>query len=261
MERTKLICELGCIERNEQVGPALFVMTISSPQIAQSLLPGQFVHTRIPGMEAHILRRPFSVYATDISAGTMDILYQDLGFGSHHMSTLQPGIQLDNIGPIGAAWNTPETAQRVLFVGGGVGAAPLFMQVEEVLKRGIEAWVVLGGQTKDHLVTYDRFASTKATMVAATDDGSFGEPGFCTIPTKRLLDQGGFDQVMCCGPEPLMQAVSKLAADAHVPCQVSLERRMACGVGACLSCVVETPHGKKRACVDGPIFDAEEVIW
>ena len=254
-------CELVA---NEQRAGALWDMTLCAPQIARAILPGQFVHMKIPGMDGRILRRPFSVYGADADTGNLQILYQVVGKGSAHMTTLLPG-HVDTIsvmGPMGNPWWLPDGAQRVLFVVGGVGAAPLAMFGQEVISAGAKLDVCMGAQTKDALVMKDLYEHMLGTEpVCATDDGSYGHAGFVTEPAAAMLRENAYDLVCCCGPEPLMRIVAGLAAEAGVPCEVSLEKRMACGIGACLSCVVDTVEGRKRSCVDGPVFDARKVVW
>lgn len=259
---TGLLDEQGKILSNERVGRNLYLMTVESPQLAKLMQPGQFVHTLAPGMEGHILRRPFSVYNTDPDAGTMDILYQNVGFGTNHITQLEAGAQLSNIGPIGHGWKAPEGAKRALLVCGGVGAAPLFMHCKSMIEAGIQVDVVLGAQTAEAMVCNVRYAQVLgADPVICTDDGTMGHAGFCTGPAQELIDANEYDYVCCCGPQPLMRIIADMAKKAGIYCQVSMERRMACGVGACLSCVIDTTSGKQRCCVDGPVFDAEEVIW
>lgn len=261
-----LIDEKARILSNEQVGPELFLMRLESPLLARGMEPGQFVHMKICGMEDHILRRPFSIYDTDPDAGTMDILYRTVGFGSGHMSNLAEG-EVSMMGPIGTGWELPEGAVKPLIVGGGVGAAPVFMFVKELVARGLKPTVVLGAQTADMLVCRERFTEALGSEpICTTDDGSYGIGGFCTVPVEELLskaEEAGepYDYVAVCGPEVLMKLIAQSASNHGVACQVSMEKRMACGIGACLSCVVDTVSGKKRACVDGPVFDASEVIW
>lgn len=262
-----LINERARVLANECVGPNLYVMTLASPDIARRIAPGQFVHMKIPGMEANIMRRPFSVYARDAKAGTVEILYQVVGAGSERMIRLAEGDEgAELIGPVGRAWQ-PGGAKRALLVGGGVGAAPLFMLCEALVADGVRTDVVLGAQTETALACRGRYEALLAESPrCATDDGSFGREGFCTTLVQEALDEAAgagaaYDYVAVCGPEPLMRIVAGMAADAGVPCELSMERRMACGIGACLSCVVDTTDGKKRACVDGPVFDAGKVVW
>lgn len=252
--------ETCVILENEVVGPRLALMKLESASIASAIEPGQFVHVQLPGMEGHILRRPFSVY--DASEGRMDILYQSVGFGTDHMMDLVAGQSVQVMGPIGNGWVVPGICDRALAVAGGVGAAPLYMHVAKMVHAGITVDVVLGAQTKDALVTYDKYRNLLGRdPLVATDDGTFGEEGFCTGPTASLLQEYSYDHIVCCGPEALMRIVAGMAAEAECECQVSMERRMACGIGACLSCVVDTKDGKKRSCVDGPVFEASEVMW
>lgn len=263
-----LVNERADILENACVGPELYLMTLSSPIIASTVEPGQFVHMKVPGREAHILRRPFSVYARRERAGTLEILYRTVGSGSAHMSTLEPedeGVEL--IGPVGRAWRPPADVRRALLVGGGVGAAPLFMLAETLVEAEVRTDVVLGAQTETELVCRRRYEALLASAPScATDDGSFGRAGFCVSLVEESLAEARktdtpYDYLAVCGPEPLMRIVADMAREQGVCCEVSLERRMACGVGACLSCVVDTVDGKRRACVDGPVFDADKVVW
>ena len=261
----QLVNECARILSNEEVGPRLHIMVLEAPAIAASILPGQFVHMKLPDLEAHILRRPFSVYARDAMSGTLEILYQEVGSVTRLMPDMQAG-EAELIGPVGNTWNAE--CERALLVGGGVGAAPLFMLAEALCAQGTPFDVVLGAQTVDALVARERYADLLGCEpCCATDDGSYGRAGFCTSLVEERLANGctadgqPYDFLAVCGPEPLMRIVADMGASAGVRTQVSMEKRMACGVGACLSCVVDTVHGKRRSCVDGPIFEAEEVVW
>lgn len=261
MNRAQLTEECCTVLANEKVGPRLYRIVLASKEISRALLPGQFVHMQIPGMEAHILRRPFSVYQCDAAQGYMVVLYQVVGFGTEEMTQLCEGDACSVIGPIGNGW-APSPEGDALLVGGGVGSAPLFLLAQHLCSTKRMVTIVLGAQTKDALVCLDDYEQLAGVeVIPATDDGSFGHAGFCTEPASQAIQKGNYRYVACCGPEPLMRSVAGMALEAHAFCEVSLERRMACGVGACLSCVVDTAEGKKRACVDGPIFDASKVVW
>lgn len=252
---------------NERLHMRLYLMKLQCNDIAREVEPGQFVHIKIPGQDEHILRRPFSVYSRDVEEGTIDILYQVVGVKTDLLSRIEAGVTMDMIGPIGHGWVLPEDAERILLVGAGVGAAPLFMLCEHALEKGIDVDVILGATSKDLLVCRDRYsAMCGVEPICSTDDGSYGRSGFCTVLAKEAIEgslasDSRYDLIAVCGPEPVMRIVSGMATEAGIDCQVSLERYMACGIGACLSCVVETTRGKRRACVDGPIFDAREVLW
>lgn len=261
----QLVNEPGVILANDKVGPRLHVITIESPAIAERVQPGQFVHVKIPGRNEHILRRPFSVYSKSAENHTIDILYQEVGALTEYLPLLKSGT-MEVLGPLGNTWN--EECTCALIVGGGVGAAPLYMLAERLSAKGVPFDVVLGAQTKDALVAERRYqAICSGSVNCSTDDGSYGRAGFCTSLVEERLANGysadgrPYDFLAVCGPEPLMRIVARQGAQAGVFTQVSLEKRMACGIGACLSCVVETKQGKKRSCVDGPVFDAREVMW
>ena len=262
---TKLIDESARVLSNQQVGPRLWLMKLEAPAIAPLVQPGQFVHMQVPGMEGHMLRRPFSVYA--VEGSVLDILYQVVGFGTNVMTGLEAGTTVKIIGSIGHGWAVPEDAKKVLLVAGGVGAAPLFMLTQRCVAAGLDVTVVLGAQTQDALVCRERYEQLLGENPrCATDDGSYGRAGFCTSLVEEALAEAAeagepYSYLAVCGPEPLMRIVAKLGAQAGVYTQVSMEKRMACGVGACLGCIVETADGRKRACVDGPVFDAEKVVW
>ena len=262
---THLVDERTRIVSNEQVGPRLHVIVLEAPEIARNIMPGQFVHMKVPGRDAHVLRRPFSVYARSVEAGTIEILYQEVGSLTSYMPLLSQGF-VDVIGPIGNTWNTD--CSHALLVGGGVGAAPLYLLAETLKQAGTPFDVVLGAQTLDALVARGRYEKLLGCEpCCATDDGSYGRAGFCTSLVEERLAEGcladgvPYDFLAVCGPEPLMKIVATMGRDAGVRAQVSMEKRMACGIGACLSCVVDTKQGKKRSCVDGPIFEAQEVVW
>lgn len=244
---------------NERVTEGVGLIALHAPRVASTIAPGQFVHVRIATGADFILRRPFSVHR--VAGERIEILYQVLGVGTLRLAETPAGAPMDLVGPLGHGWEVPDGAAHALLVAGGLGAAPLGMLAESLAQKGVALSVALGAPTASRLVARDLFESVGRRVELATDDGSAGEPGFVTGPAARLLAEERFDVVYTCGPEPMQRAIVGLAQAAGVPCQVSLERLMACGIGACLSCVVSTTNGLKRACVDGPVFAAEEVVW
>jgi dihydroorotate dehydrogenase electron transfer subunit len=245
--------------RNEQVAEGVGLLVLHAPRIAAEVQPGQFIHLRIATGADFILRRPFSVHRA--SGETIEALYQVLGRGTRELSLRETGDEMDAIGPLGYGWTVPEGAMHALLVAGGLGAAPLGMLAETLAAAGVSVSVAQGAPTAGRLVARETFERLARRVQLATDDGSAGECGFVTVVSARLLAEDRPDVVYVCGPEVMARAVAAQAAAAGVPCQVSLERLMGCGIGACLSCVVTTTSGRKRACVDGPVFDAEEVCW
>lgn len=251
--------ESALVVANDRVATGVGLLVLESAHVAAHVRPGQFVHLRVARGRDFILRRPFSVHRA--SGDRIEILYQVLGAGTREMAETQPGVEMDLIGPLGRGWVVPDRLEHALLVAGGLGAAPLGMLAEELAAAGVAVTAALGAPTAERLVAREVFESAARRVEVATDDGTAGEKGFVTAVTGRLLETGTFDVAYVCGPEAMQRAVAAQCSSAGVACQVSLERLMACGIGACLSCVVTTTSGQKRACVDGPVFDAGEVLW
>lgn len=244
---------------NDRVATGIGLLALRAPRIAATVEPGQFVHLRIATGTDFLLRRPFSVHRA--SGESIEILYQVLGRGTRELAGRRAGGHMDAIGPLGTGWEVPPEVDHLLLVAGGLGAAPLGMLAERMAARGVAVSVALGAPSAERLVARELFGTLARRVEVATDDGSAGERGFVTVVSRRLIAEDRPDLVCVCGPEPMARAVAAQAAEAGVACRVSLERLMACGIGACLSCVVTTTQGLKRACVDGPVFDALEVCW
>jgi dihydroorotate dehydrogenase electron transfer subunit len=253
------LLEHALVVSNERVAEGVGLIVLESPRVAHVVKPGQFVHLRIEQNASFILRRPFSIHR--VEGDRLHILYQVLGEGTRALAGKERGAEMDLIGPLGTGWLVPEGTAHALLVAGGLGAAPLGMLVEALALRGIAVTVAQGAPTAERLVARELFEATARRVEISTDDGSAGERGFVTALVERLIAADRPDVVYVCGPEAMTRIVAGQALAAGVPCQVSLERLMACGIGACLSCVVATVDGQKRACVDGPVFDAEDVLW
>lgn len=251
--------ERAMITANERLTEGVGLITLRAPYIAANVRPGQFVHALAAEGTGHILRRPFSVH--DVHGKDIDILYQVLGAGTRILSLKERGHEVSLIGPLGHGFHIPDHVDHAMLVAGGLGAAPLGLLARELASRGVATTVACGAPTRARLLGMEVFNDVARRVECATDDGSEGEPGLVTTLAHRLIAEDRPDVVYACGPEMMSRTVARLAAECGVPCQVSLERLMACGVGACLSCVVSTTGGLKRACADGPVFDAEEVRW
>lgn len=243
----------------EHVADDVFVVRLFSDRVARAAKPGQFVHVRIGSDRDFILRRPFSLHA--VSGQSIEILFDAKGKGTRALSRMRQHDVLDVLGPLGRGFTVPPDTKRALLVAGGMGVAPLAMLAEELQARRIRTYVALGARTKArvlHLIELKRIAHEVAV---ATDDGSLGERGCVTDLVPPLLHSARPDVVYACGPEAMLEVISRQIRPYDIPCEVSLERLMACGVGACLSCAVRTTDGIKRACAEGPVFDAREVVW
>ncbi len=243
------------------------MLRLGAPEIAGKSLPGQFIHLRIPNIEPASLRRPFSI--CDASGGVLSILYKEVGRGTEAMGRLRVGETVNIMGPMGTAFPAPAAAAVPLLVAGGFGVAPLLF-----LARGLSAKGVLfvGGRTHADILLVGEFTDIGWETRVCTDDGSLGTKGFVTaaLDAWRSEHPAAKAELYCCGPEPLLEAVDKRATDWGTRAWLSLDRRMGCGVGACLGCVQKMKRigadGSAetylaRVCKDGPVFEAGTIVW
>ena len=217
--------------------------------------PGQFVNLLIPDSSDTFLRRPISVCDIDRQAGVLTLYIKKVGKGTRHLGTRKAGDSLDILFPLGNGFDY-EGVKHPLLLGGGAGIAPMVYLSKEIRKTGVRPQVLLAGKTAEALELRHLFGESPALC---TDDGSLGEKGLITQhPLMRELQV--YDRIFCCGPTPMMKAVARLAESAGVPCMVSMENTMACGLGACLCCITPTEHhGNQCVCTEGPVFDSREL--
>ncbi len=250
------------VRENELVSGEIYRILLEAPELAQALHEGQFVNVSVGGEAKQLTRIPLSFTQVDEQEGTVELVYALIGPGTRQLSRVEKGETLSVLGPLGNGWNLSAPLHRVLLVSGGTGTAPIIAAAMALAKMGVDADVVVGARSSDLLWGIDALeAKVQGEVIAATDDGSAGEKGFASEPALALLAKHDYDLVLVCGPEPLMKVVSAKAISLGIACQVSLERTMACGFGACSTCAVKTVHAMKGACMDGPVFDASEVIF
>ena len=246
--------------------PGHFVMTFSAPELARDAQPGQFI-TVAAGNGMQILRRPFSVYTAEPDAGTASILYSVYGPVTSAMAQMKAGDTLDFLGPLGGRVFDADPAPDChhIMVGGGYGVPPLAFLSRQIRAANPNArvTVISGGRTKDLLVGTDGLEQIGVTLELCTNDGSCGFPGLVTGRMEQILNEKNHPvHVYTCGPTPMMKAVGEMAIAHGVPCQVSMEVFMPCGVGICMGCAVGRHDGTyARGCTDGPVFEAREVKW
>lgn len=233
----------------------VFDFVLSAPELAAMAQPGQFAQIRLPG---HTLRRPISICGIDKDAGTLRFVFQVRGEGTAELAQFQPENEIEILAPLGNGFPV-DTSRRTLLVGGGIGVPPLLGVASQL---GENALAVLGFRNKDAVILEEDFKAAGARTFVATDDGSYGHHGLVT----DLCKEQEFDCVMACGPAPMLRAVKALAQERGVPCYVSLEERMACGIGACLGCAVALlkEDGSQyygHVCKDGPVFESHRVAW
>jgi dihydroorotate dehydrogenase electron transfer subunit len=256
----------------EEVAPNIFLMKLSAPSIAPEALPGQFIHIKCGEDNYHVMRRPISIHKIDKKRGEIYILFQVVGECTQLLAQKLVGDYLDILGPIGNGFNIFAESKKIMVVGGGIGVAPLLALVEESLIQGKEVRVLIGALKQELIIGEESFMKLGARVDVATDDGSYKYKGFVTDLLKEVFEEGWLpDQIFSCGPRPMLKKIVDISSDAHIDCQVSLEERMACGIGACLGCVCkiknkDKKHNKveyeyKRICIDGPIFEGSKVVW
>lgn len=262
---TLVVSIKASIIENKQILPDFYQMKLDAHQIAKEAKPGQFVMIKTSQALDPFLKRPISLHRINKNAGTIELIYQVLGKGTKLLSELNPGEPLEIMGPLGNGFTWQEDYKKVAIVGGGCGIAPLLALAEELKEAGKEVHVLLGAQNKDRLLNETQFLELGCKVQIATDDGSQGKKGFVTELLAELVATSNIYQVYCCGPLPMTRGVMKITADKKIPCQVSLEERMACGIGACLGCVCQVRNengtvSNKRVCHDGPVFKGSEIL-
>ena len=236
-----------------------WTMTVESHGIAEQIsAPGQFLHIKCG--HSHLLRRPISICNWSAQRDLIRVVFEVRGKGTQWLARRKVGDSLDVLGPLGNGFSVrPEG--KYLLVGGGIGVPPL---LGCVVQGSRNCTAVLGFRSARHAMLLEEFGQACPGGVRlATDDGSLGYHGFVDVLVRQELEKdNAFTGVLACGPKPMLKNVAKVAAEYGVPCQVSLEERMACGVGACLGCAVQMADGTmKHVCKDGPVFDAKEVDW
>lgn len=261
----------GTVLAREDRGAGYCLLRFSAPDVAAAAAPGQFVHLRVPALEPSALRRPFSLCDVDAAAGTVAILYKRVGRGTAAMAALAPGDSVDLMGPLGRGFPLPPPGAVVPLVGGGYGVAPLFFLARTLLRvaRPAEVRLFAGGRTAADLLLLDEFRALGVGVHPATDDGSLGERGLVTAPLDRFLARRADRAAVAlyaCGPAPMLRALDERAVAGGFSAWLSLDRRMACGVGACCGCAqkVRGPGGAVRVamvCSDGPVFPQGSIVW
>ncbi|RCX10349.1 dihydroorotate oxidase B electron transfer subunit [Anaerobacterium chartisolvens] len=250
------------IESIDRLAPGIFKMTLKSKYVAENALPGQFVNIKCSEGINALLRRPVSICDIDQSRGTFDIVFQVKGLGTEYLSRSRPGDLLDIIAPLGTSFDLSPEYKRIAVVGGGIGIFPLLYLLKSV--KHAEKTAFLGFRSKEHIVLEDEFKSAADRLLISTDDGSLGHKGVITGLLDGELSGQPVDIIYTCGPLPMLKETIREADKYRVKCQVSLEQRMGCGIGACLVCACKTKHGDEwqysHVCKDGPVFWSSDVI-
>lgn len=254
MDYTKALAE---VLKNDSIASGFYDMVIKTPQAKVAKI-GQFV-TILCGTKT--LRRPISICEINASEETLRIVYQIRGEGTAWLSTVKKGDIIDVLGPLGHGF-TVKNKKNVVFVGGGIGVPPL-LGASEACENKADA--ILGFRNTANMILTDDFKNACRNLLIATDDGSYGHHGFVTDLLKKRLEESECDLVCACGPTPMLKAIATMAEEKGIPCQVSMEERMGCGIGACLVCVCKIKGEEDvrhvQVCKYGPVIDSKEVIW
>jgi len=278
---TKTNRRLRVIE-NRPLSPDVFLLTLGVVEThgrasLQNIKPGQFANILVENAPNVFLRRPFSIHDVDLAHNFIKFFIQKVGKGTEQLAKLKSGDGVEVVFPLGngfsmenGKWRMENEAlpiennsqfsilnSQFLLVGGGVGVAPLLYLAKFLKEKGISPTILIGGRSKKNIFRIEEYVKYGKVLVI-TEDGSLGEKG--VITEHSIFQQQAFDQIYCCGPDAMMKAVGKLAMEKNIPCQVSLENTMACGVGACLCCVTKTVDGHLCVCTDGPVFDFKQLV-
>ena len=248
------------ILENAPKGPGVFRILLHLPALARNAAPGQFVMARVSDGLDPLLRRPFSIHDV-FPDGSFALLYKVVGRGTEILSEKRAGELLDVLGPLGKGFGLSDQKGLVCIVGGGIGAAPLVFLARALARKGISGRVLLGGRTGSDVLCADVFSSLGFETRIATDDGSQGCCGFVTgLLEDDLTSPNPPEKVFGCGPHAMLEAVARICLSNKVPCEISLESVMACGMGACLGCALPRPEGGHfHVCADGPVMDASKL--
>ncbi|MDO4994744.1 MAG: dihydroorotate dehydrogenase electron transfer subunit [Bacteroidales bacterium] len=244
----------------EHLNPRNILLRLTDPAAPlPDCHPGQFVEVKVDGSDKTFLRRPLSIHFVDRVNNELWLLVQMVGDGTRALANLQTCNTLNVLLPLGNGFSpVQQQGERVLLVGGGVGVAPLLEYGKYLCEHHATPIFLLGARTREDVLQLDRFKQYGEVYVT-TEDGSLGEQGFVT--QHSILQNSTFDRISVCGPKPMMQAVAQYARKSNLPCEVSLENLMACGLGACLCCVEKTIKGNVCVCTDGPVFNINDLTW
>ena len=254
---------------NQEIAPAYWRIRLSAPPSFVSAKPGQFIMVQVSDSISPLLRRPFGVFNTGTDEQPwFEMLYKVVGKGTALLASHHAGEIIDVLGPLGTGFDQGSDDEEKLIVGGGIGLAPLYPLCKELTQKKSPVRLFVGGRTQADILCLEAFKALGVDCHVATEDGSLGTKGFVTKALEQHLDQlSGKAALYVCGPHGMLEAVARIADARQLPCQVSLENYMACGVGACLGCVTPgknhspTTPDYRCVCAEGPVFASNELQW
>lgn len=251
--------------KKEQLKPDIYKFSVKAPSIVKEARPGNFIEIRVTDQLDPFLRRPISIYNLDKENGILEFIFQVKGKGTEILAKREEGKTVDIVGPIGYGTFKYEDYEKIAIIGGGIGVFPLYELAKCAKADDKNVTTYLGFRSKDFVVLEEEFAKVSDELILTTDDGSYAQKGFAINYLEKDIEAGKIDAIYACGPLPMLKAVQKLAIEKELPCQISLEEKMACGLGVCLGCAVKTAKSPKDApeywhvCKAGPVFNAKDV--
>ena len=243
---------------NEKLCPQYWHMVFDAPELVREVKPGQFVHIRTDdqGLQP-FFRRPFSVFRAQ---KYIEIFYDVKGPGTRLLSLKKKGDMIDVLGPLGVPFKMPpDSAKQIVMIAGGIGVAPMLILSDLLKKKKYELLLLFGGRDRGHVYPMQEFKDNGVKIHIATDDGSVGLKGRVSVLFDKINLDAEHTFIYTCGPNPMMKAVQAFALQHKLSGQAACEEIMACGLGACLGCSIETKSGFKTVCYDGPAFDLQEI--
>jgi dihydroorotate dehydrogenase electron transfer subunit len=257
--------------RNTRLSSDYNVIALAAPDIAAATAPGQFVMVKLGHGSTPLLRRPFSVFEilrTDGRVDGLTLLSKRVGVTTQMLFDAVEGDVVSCLGPLGKPYSPVDPPTEAWMVAGGVGLAPFATLTEVLRARGTSVTLFYGARSSRDLFSLDWFRERGVRLSLATEDGSLGDHGRVTLPLERALRDAAGRNIMiyACGPEPMLEAVARVAAKYERPLEVSVERVMGCGLGGCYSCVIPIRDGPKghryvRSCLGGPVFAGNQIVW
>ena len=251
--------------KKEELKPGIFKFAVQADEIIKTAKPGNFIEIRVNDDIEPFLRRPISIHNMDRENGILEFIFQEKGKGTKILSSRREGELIDIIGPLGFGTFKYSSFENLAIIGGGIGLFPLYELAKCAKQENKNVNTYLGFRNKDLVVLEDEFEKVSNKLTIATDDGSYSQKGFAIDFLKKDIEDGKIDSIYACGPLPMLRAVRDLALEKNIPCQISLEEKMACGLGVCLGCAVKTAESPKDApeywhvCKAGPVFEAKNV--
>ena len=251
--------------KKEQLKSDIFKYSVEAPDIVKDAKQGQFIEIRVSDNVEPFLRRPISIHNINKENGILEFIFQVKGKGTKILSEKVEGDLIDIIGPLGHGTFEYNNFQNIAIIGGGIGVFPLYELAKNAKNDGKNVNIYLGFRNKDFVVLEDDFKELANKLVLTTDDGSYSEKGFAIDFLKKDVEDGKINCIFACGPLPMLKAVRNYAIEKNIPCQISLEEKMGCGLGVCLGCAVKTAESSsekpeyEHVCKAGPVFEAKDV--